>query len=108
MGPRWQWRYSRALDNTRNLEHNKNMHLSVNQFRLRRRLGQAETVTRKLMNAFGRMAPSDHHHPTLAALVAGARPALRLIGAVAGLQRVENAGAVALARAWAQARKSRK
>jgi hypothetical protein len=65
---------------------------------LLRRLGDAAAVVQKLEHARDRMAPVDRSPPSLAALVAGAGPSLRLIGAIAGLQQASLAGAVALVR----------
>ena len=76
-----------------------NMNREASPDRLLRRLGKAEAVTRKLEDALDRMAPADRQPPSLAALVAGARPSLRLIGALAGLQQASLAGAVAVMRA---------
>jgi hypothetical protein len=86
------------LDVAVDLEHNMNMHRKASPDRLLRRLGDAAVVTQKLEHALERMAPADRSPPSLAALVAGAGPSLRLIGAVAGLQQAGLAGAVALAR----------
>jgi hypothetical protein len=63
-----------------------------------RRVEKVNAVTRKLVLALDRMAPADRAPPSLAALVAGAGPSLRLIAALAGLQQASLAGVVALAR----------
>jgi hypothetical protein len=81
------------------MEHNMNMsNREASPNRLLRRLGEAAVVTQKLEHALERVAPADRSPPSLAALVAGAGPSLRLIGALAGLQQASLTGAVALVR----------